>query len=287
MRFVLVLLALNSLAAGQLSSMRALTPGIGATQSTPNTTTSALPDIPPLPKGNATVIGGAIRRLDRVRDQITLYVFGGRDMKILFDERTQVYRDGQKASLRDLQIGDRISVETMLDGTAVFARTVHVATQSLEGECSGQILSYSPKTGELKLRDYGSPETLVLHISAQTTVVRDGQKPASSADLREGTLISAKFQSDRGTRGVAREITILATPGTSFVLTGHVGFLDLHSGRLVLVDPRDKKEYEINFDPALHVTRDLQLGAEITVAAGFDGRRYSATTITLNPPVGR
>src|ERR1039458_5077970 len=50
--------------------------------------------LPPTPRGKSTVIGGAIRGVDRVRDQFTLNVFGGRTLKVLFDERTQIYRDG-------------------------------------------------------------------------------------------------------------------------------------------------------------------------------------------------
>jgi hypothetical protein len=287
MRVFLAVLALSSVAGAQVASMTALKPAIGSAQATSGTSANALPAIPPLPEGKATVIGGAIRKLDRVRDQITLYVFGGRDMKILFDERTQVYRDGQRVSLKDLRVGDGVSVETMLDGTAVFARSVRLLTQSLEGEFYGQVQAYDRRTGELTLRDYLSPEPMVLHVPAETTVVRDGQKPASSADLAAGALIKAKFRADRGREGVAREITILATPGTSFVLTGDVGFLDLRAGLLVLVDPRDKKNYEIHFDPALQATRDLHLGSVVTVAAGFDGRRYSATAITVNTPAGQ
>src|SRR6266849_5987302 len=85
-----------------------------------------LPALPAMPRGNSTVIGGSIRQVDGVRDQLTLNIFGGHAMKVLFDERTQVYRDGQKTSLRDLRAGDHVSVETMLDGTTVFARSIHM-----------------------------------------------------------------------------------------------------------------------------------------------------------------
>src|SRR5580658_8877449 len=86
----------------------------------------SLPDLPPMPRGKSTVIGGAIREVDRVRDQFTLNVFGGRALKVLFDERTKVYRDGIKSSIRDLHAGDHVSVETVLDGTTVFARSIHM-----------------------------------------------------------------------------------------------------------------------------------------------------------------
>lgn len=287
MRLFLTLVALSSMALAQVPSRAALKSGKDNTQAIPGSSASSLPDIPPPPKGNATVIGGAIRSLDRVRDQITLYVFGGRDMRILFDERTQVYRDGQRASLRDLRNGDRVSVETMLDGTAVFARSIRMLTQSLEGECSGQVVGYNRGTGELTVRDSLSPEAITLHVSSETTVMRDGQKPASSSDLGPGALISARFRPDRGREGLARQITILAVAGTSFGLTGSVSFLDLHSGLMVLVDPRDKKQYEVFFDPARQPTGDLRPGAQVTVTAKFDGRRYSATAISVDAPSSR
>ena len=90
-----------------------------------------------------------ISSVDPVTDPLTLKVFGGKRMKILFDERTQVYRDGAKTSLRDLHANDRASVETMLDGTTVFARSIHMLSQAPEGECQGQVLNYDPGTGEL------------------------------------------------------------------------------------------------------------------------------------------
>src|ERR1039458_1630011 len=116
--------------------------------------------LPPRPRGKSTVIGGAIRGVDTVRDQFTLNVFGGRTLKVLFDERTQVYRDGARSALRDLQPGDHVSVETVLDGTTPFARrhplflggpaaglwarSFHLLSAGREGECQGQVLNYNP-----------------------------------------------------------------------------------------------------------------------------------------------
>src|ERR1700688_452595 len=126
--------------------------------------------LPPAPKGKSTVIGGAIRGVDRVRDQFTLDVFGGRSLKVLFDERTQIYRDGVKTSIRDLRAGDHISVETVLDGTTVFARSIHMLSQLPEGECQGQVLRYDRSTGELMVRDLLSPEPIKLRVSSDTTI---------------------------------------------------------------------------------------------------------------------
>ena len=242
-----------------------------------------LPDLPAIPKGKSTVIGGAIRDVDGVRDQLTLNIFGARTMKVLFDERTQVYRDGLKASLRDLRAGQHVSVETMLDGTTIFARSIHMLSQLPEGQCQGQVLSYNRSNGELMVRDPLSPAAVKLHISSATKISHQGQE-SSSADLSPGTLISADFQADNDGKNVARNIALLATPGSAFVFSGNVVFLDLHSGQLALVDPRDDKRYEISFDPdRFAINRDVHEGSDVTVTANFDGVHYSANAVRLNP----
>ncbi len=146
-----------------------------------------LPDLPAMPRGRSTVIGGSIRNVDGVRDQLTLNIFGGRSMKVLYDARTQVYRDGQKVALRDLRTGEHVSVETMLDGTTVFARSIHMLSKMPEGESQGQVVSYDPSTGELEVRDSLSPEPVKLHISPSTQIVRQGQE-STSRDLVAGNI---------------------------------------------------------------------------------------------------
>jgi hypothetical protein len=247
----------------------------------------AMPDLPAMPRGKSTVIGGSIREVDGVRDQITLNVFGGRAMKVLFDERTQVYRDGLQAPLRDLHAGDHVSVETVLDGTTVFARSIHMLSQLPEGECQGQVLRYDRSKGELIVRDLLSPEPIKLRVSSTTTIIREGQE-SSSGVLNAGTLISIRFQADRDGQNVASKIAVLATPGSAFVFSGNVTFLDLHTGLLVLEDPRDDKRYEIAFDPAhFAISRDVHEGTDVTVTASFDGARYSASAVRVNPPAGK
>jgi hypothetical protein len=253
-------------------------------------TLSAPTALPPMPRGKSTVVGGAIRGVDRVRDQFTLNVFGGRTLKVLFDERTQVYRDGLKNTLGVLRAGDHVSVETVLDGTAVFARSIHLLSGAPEGECQGQVMNYNPADRELTVRDALSRRPVQLRVPAGTAVVHQGQAASTSADVRStdlatGTLVSIKFQSDNNGHGVASQIAILATPGSTFVFVGNVAFLDLHSGLLVLVDPRDDKRYDISFDSArFPMSRDIHEGADVTMTADFDGTRYVASAITINSP---
>src|ERR1700674_2334665 len=160
----------------------------------------SLPDLPPLPRGKSTVIGGAIRQVDGVRDQFTLNVFGGRALKVLFDERTQVYRDGLKGAPSDLRAGDHVSVETVLDGTGVFARSIHLLSGAPEGECQGQVMNYNPADRELTVRDSLSHRPVQLRVPAGTAMIRQGQAASASADfgssdLATGALVSVKFQS--------------------------------------------------------------------------------------------
>ena len=296
----LVVAILGSVAFAQSASSGAskVAPDQGAPPSSKLKSKSAgPPDLPPPPQGNSTVIGGAIRGVDLVRDQFTLNVFGGRTMKVLFDQRTQVYRDGVRTALRDLRTGDHVSVETVLDGNAVFARSIRLLSVSPEGESQGQVMSYNPADRELTVRDVLSRRPVKLYVPAGTVVVRQGQASSSTAssagiissqispsDLATGTLISVKFLSDNKGHGVASQIAILATPGSKFVFVGNITFLDLHSGLLVLVDPRDDKRYDVFFDSArLPISRDLHEGADVTLTADFDGARYVASAITINP----
>jgi hypothetical protein len=106
--------------------------------------------------------------------------------------------------------------------------------------------------------------------------------------LQKGALVSVQLRPDGDGKGLAHQVTILANPGETFVFAGRVTDLDLHSGLLVLLDPRDQKTYELRFDPAaIHISNDLQQGAEVTATAGFDGSRYFAKSVTVNSPAGR
>src|SRR5580693_3105973 len=52
--------------------------------------------LPAAPAVKSTIFGGEIRNIDSVRDVLTLKVYGESPMKILFDERTQVFLDGKQ-----------------------------------------------------------------------------------------------------------------------------------------------------------------------------------------------
>jgi hypothetical protein len=176
----------------------------------------------------------------------------------------------------------------VLDGTNVYAISVHVLTQSPEGEYQGRVLSYNSVTRELTISSVLSREPFALLVPANTPVTRVGQAALSSevtgtSDLVKGALISVQFESGSKGRGVVSQLSILATPGSAYVFSGSLSALDLHSGTMVLIDPRDNKSYQVFFDSAqLPGSQDLHPGDRVLVTTTYDGTRYVASAIAVD-----
>jgi hypothetical protein len=294
MEHIVAVIIFVGMATAQMSGAGAMSGQVAIPQSTlmPETAPLDSTALPSAPKGMSTILGGEIQNVDPVRDRFTLRVFGQRPVKILFDERTQVYLDGKMIPLRDLHSHDHASVQTVLDGTDVFALSIHILSQSPEGEYQGHVLYYNPETTELTVSSALSHQSLKLLVPMNTRVVREGQSASSAAssaassgpsDLVQGTLISVKFESDNKGRGVASQITILATPGSAIIFSGNLSSLDMGSGLLVLVDPLDEKSHEIFVDFArLPTSQNLHNGDYVRVTATFDGTRYVADAVDAN-----
>lgn len=247
-----------------------------------------IPGLPARPRGKSTILGGEIRSIDPVRDELTLKVYGQRPMKILFDERSQIYRDGKRIPLRDLGPADHASVQTLLDGTSVYALSIHILSQSPEGEYQGRVVGYNADTNELTMSSVLFHEPLKFLVPPATPVARVGQAAYTSAqhgsgDLVRGALISVTFSSDKQGRGVADKISVMATSGSAFVFVGDISSLDMHAGMLSLVDPRDEKTYQVSFDSSLFpASQNLHPGDHIMINAVFDGTHYVASAITID-----
>jgi hypothetical protein len=209
-------------------------------------------------------------------------VFGGGKMKIAFDTRTHIFHDGAKASVSDLRQGDRVYVETILDGSTVFARTIRLKSSTTAGESQGIITSYRADKGELEMRDSLSPQTVKIRVTPQTQIVEGGHA-ASSSKLAAGTLIAVKFGPRKDGGEVAREVSVLAEQGGSFTFAGRVVNVDLRLGLLVLASSVDHKTYEISLDPSMAgVDENLRPPADVTVLTRFEGNHYVARSITVN-----
>ena len=240
-----------------------------------------LPEVP-APKGKATLVGGTITHLDWVRDQLVIRPFGGGETRVLFDGRTHIWSDGNKATPRELQTGQKAYLDIVADGSVIFAKNIRVLSRGNGGESRGQIVSFDRDRSEITLNDGLSPETFRVQIASGTKILKD-DKETSTNSLVQGTLVALKFQPAQNGKISAKEISILAEPGRSFIFQGKVIFLDMHRGLLVMVDPRDKRSYEIHFDPAsVHITGDMQLDSNVTVDAAFNGKNYATRAIKVN-----
>jgi len=243
---------------------------------------SLLPDLPALRPAKASLIGGTIDKLDRVRDQVTLQIFGGGKMKIAFDTRTHIYNNGAPASASDLRRGDRIYVDTILDGSTVFAKNIRLKTATSVGESQGVIVSYRADKGEMVVQDMLAPRPLKIRLTPQTRVIH-GDHSAPASELAPGTLVAVKFGAKQEGSDVAREVSVLAVRGASFTFAGTVTAIDLRLGLLVLTSSIDHKTYEISIDPsAVPVDDSMRPGSDVTVLSRFDGSRYVARTVTVN-----
>jgi hypothetical protein len=276
-------------------------PGAAAQSTTANASVSApdvapsagvdasfLPPLPLAPTGKTTVIGGVIRNIDPVLDQMTLGVYGSsKTIKILFDERTKFYLNGVKTPLDGMHTNDHASVETTLDGDSVFAVSVHMLSQGPQGECRGQVLAFDPRDGVVTVRNTLSGAPIQLHVQPRTTIARSGQPTFTAAqtgtsDLMRGALIDVQFESDNRGNAIADAISILATPGSGFYFSGSITFLDLHAGTMAITDPRTQTSYTVSFDPAqFPASRTLHDGSRVGVTARFDGKQYVASKLDV------
>lgn len=240
-----------------------------------------LPDLPPVPHENATLVGGTIERLDHVRDRITVRLFGGGKETVLFDPRTQVYRGGKTSSVVDLREGGRVYLDTILDGSTVFARAIRMDASRATGEAQGVVVKFRADRGELTLHDSLMPNMFQVRVTASTKV-QQGDRSGTFSELVPGSLISVAFNSDGTGKTTANEISILALPGTRYTFIGEVVHIDLRAGQLVLNSSTDHKTYEVYV--ALSATPDerLHVGANVTVVASFDGARYIVRSIAIN-----
>jgi hypothetical protein len=234
--------------------------------------------VPPLPKGETSLVGGTVKKIDRIRNRFTVEPYGkSKKMTLEFDERTHIYRDGVETTERGIQRGDRVYVDTMLDGARLFARNVRVVTGAAPADARGQILAYDARQGLMTLRDELSAAPVSFRVT-QKTVVTGAQGSSAPMDLVPGSLVAVRFSPHRGEHNLAREVSVLAVPGSSFTFVGTVRHLDLRTGTLVVQNQTDNKTYELQIEPGM-LGENVTVGSNVTVSALFTGSGYRAKTV--------
>jgi hypothetical protein len=84
-------------------------------------------DLPELPNNKVTLIGGTVKSLDEVMNKMVVVPFGSKQsVPVSFDTRTDFFQDGKPISYRTIREGQRVYLDTMLNGTIVFAKKIWI-----------------------------------------------------------------------------------------------------------------------------------------------------------------
>jgi hypothetical protein len=238
-------------------------------------------DPAPMPRTTTTMVGGTISGLDRLRNKMTVHVFGGGHWTVYFDERTHIFHNGAETTQLALKKGERVYVDTQLDNNRhdIFARNIRVGVAELPADADGQIIAVDTKHNELTLRDTLNSVPVRFAVDPETRI-SNGQTPAAFKDVKPGTLVHVRFAASSPNRGLAREVSIIAVPGSTFTFAGKVTFLDLRRGLIAVQNSTDDKNYEIHFAPQAVTNRnELGVGRDVLVRATFEGSRYMAQSV--------
>jgi hypothetical protein len=241
-----------------------------------------MPDEPSSLSGKVSLVRGVLKRLDPIHDQLLVHAFGGRDIKIAFDPRTEFLAENTRTHLSSVPAGSVVSVDTVIEGGKLFARSVRMSPSNA-GEVDGQVVRYNPAKSQLTLRDPLSPEGISLRLTSSTTVLDHGQPAGSQAlspgMLAPGMLVRVWFAP---AENVASKVEVLAERGNSFTFAGRVVAVDLHSRVVAVSNDTDKSLRELAIG-SLDST-SLQMlteGADVSIQAEFDGNRYNVRAVTL------
>ncbi|MBV8476675.1 MAG: hypothetical protein JOZ36_08425, partial [Acidobacteria bacterium] len=198
-----------------------------------------------------------------------------------FDVRTQVLRNGAPAAVKDIRPGQRVYVDTMLNGDQVFAKSIRLETGADQGDARGQVVTIDPARGILELHEEIAREPFRFRLSKETTVLIDGRR-AAPANVLPGALVTIVFVGG-ATSGVAREIHVLANPGQHFTFAGKITFLDLRLKRFAILNRSDGQTYDIALSQlGTGQSRGLRVGSEAIVKAVFNGKNYEAQNIEMS-----
>ena len=282
------MIVLAGCAQAQVAAPAASPGAASATSSTQSNETGAQPsaaiahDLSSAPTlgGKVGLVRGVLKRLDPIHDQLLIHAFGGGDIRIAFDARTQLLPENAGTRLISIPPGSVVSVDTVIDQGKLFARSVRTGASEAV-ELNGQVVRYDAAKSQLTLRDPMSPQNISLHITPSTTVANRGQSVSPQA-LAPGMLVRVQFSPKQK---AATVVEILAERGNSFTFEGRIVSVDLRSRVLALSNDSDQSIRELDIGSLGPAGKSLlREGADVSIQAEFDGDRYNVRTVALVSP---
>jgi hypothetical protein len=232
-----------------------------------------------------------VRKIDRIRNRLDVNVFGGKRMRFEFDERTRIFRDGTETTSMGIKDGDRIYIDSQLDESKnIFARNIHVVTNLVPAEATGQITSFNIRNGRMSLNDQLSSRPITFVVTDETRITDSrGRGAGDVKQLLPGALVEVSFEPAKGAKGrraIAEEIKLIATVNSEHVFEGPITYVDMRSGLIAIRNDRDNRTYDLVLDPALaDGTGELREGRKATAQARYTGRDYRVTQIRIHEEV--
>lgn len=233
-----------------------------------------------LPRGKTSLVRGVLKRLDPVHDQLLIRAFGGGDVRVAFDPRTQMLAGDQRTPFTSIPVGSVVSIDTVMDGGRLFAVSVRAGTMTAS-EMEGQVVRYDATRSQLTLRDPMSPQNFSVKITPSSILTNQGTA-TSAQNLVSGTLVRAWFS---GAQRNVTKLEILAEPGHSFTFQGKVIAVDLRARVLSLSNDTDDSIRELAIDSLDSGSLGmLKENASVRIVAEFDGERYKVRSLSLVTP---
>jgi hypothetical protein len=173
------------------------------------------------------------------------------------------------------------------DNHSILARNIRLGVAALPADADGQVETVDPIRGELTLHD--RINSVAVHFGVNdNTRISHGFEPATLKDIKPGSLVHVKFAAESGYRGLAREINIIAVPGTTFTFQGRLTYLDMHRGLIGIANESDGRTYDLRFSPSrLPGSSNLGVGMYVVVIATFEGTQYTARSVAAMRNAGQ
>src|SRR2546423_13876262 len=122
--------------------------------------------------------------MDEVMNRMVLQPFGTKQrMRVHFDTRTHFYVNGKESTEREVKQGQRVYLESMLNGDRVFAKGIWIRTSADSGVGRGQILDFDVGRQTVTRRDELLNQTLKIQLTPSNTLPKENQQGS------EGVLV--------------------------------------------------------------------------------------------------